>query len=106
MSVKINKTGQLIVTSEAHNSPAENYHNRLKALIQLLQMADYKNTDDNVFFNVLDILEDYLPTPEQSKIMFNTTPENAESIKQMIRELNGKIEEKEATTKEVLTEAN
>ncbi len=77
MSVKIQKKkdsdwGRLEITSEQENLNAEEYLDRMKALIRVLQVRDKDFEDQGENYHILEILNDMVPTYEQAQKMFNT----------------------------------
>jgi hypothetical protein len=76
MSIIIKKSpefkewGKLVVTSETNHLSAEDYINRMRAIINLVQSQEEQDRDST--YHALEILNDMLPDYEQARNMFNT----------------------------------
>lgn len=70
MSVKL-KNGKMTVVSELCMD-AEEYRNRLKALLNLMDAAEEDNLNKDDMHYAIGIIGDMLPTFEQAKRMFET----------------------------------
>ncbi len=63
-------SGAIVIESDLKILPAEDYVQRMRALVVLLRERDEDSTNDIHAYHVLNMLDDMLPTPEQAKRMF------------------------------------